>query len=182
MMLPADPQARAEILSLRERVRDLPSCLAWPADLVYRRRSIEPTPDCMGWPAHFPENCPPADAAEPVGVFFRLLLGQVASLDDLASHFELGKRFRFHRLCIACGLSCLPSREEIEEVKQRYPGMAAMTIARIDLTGLPGRLKATPSGSQPGHHTWWLPSEADRSVLLSRLVPVAENMSASHGE
>lgn len=69
---------------------------------------------------NYPESCPPAEAIQFEGVFFRLCKGESFCEEDFLTHFEAGKNFPNKKLCEAMALSFYDSVEHAENLKRRY--------------------------------------------------------------
>lgn len=112
------------------------------------------------WPASFPSNCPPGDAVDANGRFYRLVDVAPPTADDFLSLSELvaaGKRKPRKRidLCEAAGVSIFADAQDLQRIRLMAP-FADCFVAVGDIDGS-GKLKPTPRGPSDSHHTWWVP-------------------------
>jgi hypothetical protein len=117
----------------------------------------------MQWRAHLPENCPPEDAVDAVGEFYRLISGTTPKAADFLSYRELypDREFLVPE-CQAGGLSIYPTLEGISGLIRRIPALRKKKkLAKAVLEPELGKIKNTPSGNDPTHHTWWIPEQAE---------------------
>lgn len=117
------------------------------------------------WPDHFPESCPPADAADATGSFYRLVAGDPPTPGDFENHLQLraagtiNPKRVFPDDCMAAGLSILSEKQDAEGLRESVGPLRSKLIAYGEITGH-GVFKATPSRFK-SHHTWWLPGDTD---------------------
>ncbi|NKD33085.1 hypothetical protein [Enterococcus casseliflavus] len=69
---------------------------------------------------NYPESCPPVEAMQFDGVFFRLCKGESFCEEDFMTHFEAGKNFPDKKLCEAMALSFYDNYEQAENLKKRF--------------------------------------------------------------
>ena len=69
----------------------------------------------------YPDSCPPSEANEVEGSFYRICNSAVPEKDDFKTHVDLGLNFPPQKLCEAKALSFFASEQAIEELKKRYP-------------------------------------------------------------
>ncbi len=117
------------------------------------------------WPDHYPDQCPPADAEQAQGVYFRLVDAAPPSGEDTLSHIELklaGLRFKNKDFgdqeCVASGFSVFDEQVAAERTRQAVGPLRNKLIAKMDVSGS-GVLKQT--GHNRSHHTWWRPAADD---------------------
>ncbi|MDV6303722.1 MULTISPECIES: hypothetical protein [Rhodococcus] len=114
------------------------------------------------WPDHYPDQCPPADAARAVGLYFRLVDAAPPTGEDTLSHVELkraGARFKNKDFgdqeCMASGFSVFDEQLAAERTREAVGPLRKKLIAKVDVSGS-GVLKQT--GGNQNHHTWWRPA------------------------
>lgn len=123
------------------------------------------------WPAHFPAGCPPPSAAPATGTVFRLVRNRPPAASDFVPHILLFPRNSFTGCqCEACGLSVFTTLEECRRAEARIPSLRGREVASADLTAEHGALAATPRAKNPGHFTWWLPTDLPQPETLFSLV------------
>lgn len=113
------------------------------------------------WPAHYPAQCPPSDAEQAIGTYFRFVDSAPPSGEDTMSHVELrnaGLRFKNRDFgadeCNASGFSVFDDQSAAEKTRSSVGPLRKKRIAKVDVSGS-GVLKQT--GSKKSHHTWWRP-------------------------
>ncbi|MCZ4520729.1 hypothetical protein O4220_19645 [Rhodococcus ruber] len=112
------------------------------------------------WPSHYPNQCPPADAAPAEGVFYRLVDELPPTGDDVLSHMQIkldGRRFQdrnFDDECMASGLSLFNDDAPLLKKRAKLPALRKKMLAKGDISG-PGKIKQ--SGADISHYTWWRP-------------------------
>lgn len=130
----------------------------------------------INWPEHFPDTCPPEDAADTSHRVYRFVKNAPPTAQDFLSYKELDPDFDFgDRECMACGLSVYTTLADAQLAQKLVPGMAKRSIAQGDLIHNDGLIKHSPSFSGESHHTWWrnpvVPVEQRFSILHPALVP-----------
>lgn len=68
----------------------------------------------------YPQNCPPQQAAEIEGVFYRLCDEEIPIRTDFMTHFDSNLAYPEHMLCEAKALSFYDTLESAEKIKKRY--------------------------------------------------------------
>jgi hypothetical protein len=113
----------------------------------------------MKWPDHFPENCPPDDAAPSEVIVFMLVSSPVSPTDFQSLRQRmLDKKFPTPELeCQACGLSVFEEISHVERVRRRVRRLRDRVIGQCRLTPDMGVLKPTRSQFGNSHRTWWIP-------------------------
>lgn len=131
---------------------------------------------------HFPNDCPPADAANPSGErFFRLVSSNPPNADDFRSLTELGRPSP-KEPCKSCGLSIHrepgDAAAQFLTIARRY-GLSGTRVGRfvaqIELCARDGVVQPTESRVSPSHHTWWPYEDADRRGTFRKVVEDAGN-------
>lgn len=69
----------------------------------------------------YPDSCPPSEANEVEGSFYRICNSAVPEKDDFKTHVDLGLNFPPQKLCEAKALSFFSSEQAIERLKKRFP-------------------------------------------------------------
>ena len=69
----------------------------------------------------YPYSCPPSEANEVEGSFYRICNSAVPEKDDFKTHVDLGLNFPPQKLCEAKALSFFASEQAIERLKKRFP-------------------------------------------------------------
>jgi hypothetical protein len=117
------------------------------------------------WPDNFPEACPPEEAADATGSFYRLVEANPPVARDFMSHIELQNagiiplKRSFADDCKAAGLSIFAERQDAENVRESVGPLRSKLIAYGDITDQ-GVMRHTPSRHK-SHHTWWLPVDTE---------------------
>lgn len=108
------------------------------------------------FPDWFPENCPPADAANADGIVYRFATKNPVDARDFLSHRELGLAPRA-QACRRCSLSVyrtlLSARRKLRELRERFPDRFGPYIAEGTLLAEHGKIKQ--EGTDSDHHEWW---------------------------
>ena len=119
------------------------------------------------WPPHFPENCPPEEAAPPNQRVYRLVKNTPPRSSDFVSYaLEYQGRWRGRELCEACGLSAFSDLHGCRRAERRIPALKGMLPAQATLSETHGRIAATPRSRSSSHLTWWLPTSLTEPELL----------------
>lgn len=113
------------------------------------------------FPGDWQEGCPPADAVDADGEFFRVVKQNPCVADDFKTHAEMGSQ-RKACPCLRVGLSVLADIEHARHYRDKYPSLGNM-IASGKLSSDHGRIKA----GKNGHVTWWSYSGVLRHSLFS---------------
>lgn len=115
----------------------------------------------MEWPDYYPSDCPPVEAVDAVGGFFRLVQGETVVEADFES--LLSQAFRGARRTppagteiMAAGVSIQKAQADAEATRKRVPALKNRRIAQGQIDG-EGKLMHTPSKTALSHHTWWRP-------------------------
>lgn len=109
----------------------------------------------MEWFEILPPSCPPADAMDCKGIYYRIANGNPAQSEDFFSHRKLqpDKVFKGEGIdeCIVCSLSVFSDKEEAQK-KLKLPKFRKAVIVEISLEGKDGKMKKTFG---PAHYSWW---------------------------
>ena len=97
----------------------------------------------------FPADCPPADAVDANGRFFRVVKKDPCAEEDFRTQGELGKA-QGACPCLRAGLSVLKDYGSARHYRDKYPHLGCR-IASATLAPAHGK---TLSGDK-GHVTWW---------------------------
>lgn len=117
-------------------------------------------------------DCPPFDAVDANGDFFRLTRDNPPTERDFRTFAELGLRPREDN-CIRCGLSCFALERDavklFQYMERRHPNTNSLGrhVARIVLTPADGKVKPTRN---PSHHTWWMYHDSERLATFREVV------------
>lgn len=112
------------------------------------------------WPDWFPPNCPPPEAADASGEFYRLVSEDPPVEADFRSNRELADAGEARatwpesKECQACGLSVTETLADAEATRKAFGALRKKRIAVGAVDG-DGKLLATPSRKAPSHHSWW---------------------------
>lgn len=109
----------------------------------------------MEWFEELPQYCPPADASQSIGTYYRIADGNPASSADYFSQRKLqpDKVFKGQGIdeCITRAVSLF---KDVADAKKRLklPKFRHSYIARVDLEPKDGMIKKTFRDS---HYSWW---------------------------
>jgi hypothetical protein len=118
----------------------------------------------LEFPVDWPDGCPPDDAVDAGGVFFRIVKSCPPVAADFVSHFESG-RMPKAPVCLRCGLSVFEELRDAIHQQRLLPNLGRL-IAQGTLSADHGKTKLT-TGKQPTHTTWWPYRGVDRSSLFT---------------
>ena len=79
----------------------------------------------------YPDACPPSEANEMEGSFYRMCNSAVPEKDDFKTHVDLGLNFPPPKLCEAKALSFFTSEQAIEKLKKRFPKFKVAVLINI---------------------------------------------------
>jgi hypothetical protein len=114
------------------------------------------------FPEDWPADCPPADAQDASGEFYRLVKSNPPATRDLQTHHERGTR-RKDPACLRRGLSVFRTRDDAEHQSRIFPKLGKI-IAKGILYPRDGKTKPT---GKPTHTTWWSYDGVDRSAVFT---------------
>ena len=119
----------------------------------------------MHWRPHLPENCPPEDAKQANGTFYRLVSKRGSQFQDFLSYRELGREPDISiPECEFCAVSIFSEIEGIKSLIRQAPGLKkTKLLAKGSLLAKHGKIKNTPSSTHDSHHSWWIPEDMDPS-------------------
>jgi len=127
----------------------------------------------MTWPAYYPEECPPDDAADPDGEFYRFVKCDPPGAIDFLSNRELHPGMTYSDSaveCRSCALSMIRDLSDVISMQQMVPGFRKRSVAIGTLQSEDGRIAHTPSQRCPSHHSWWIPETISEPWRLFRVV------------
>lgn len=113
----------------------------------------------MNFPEHWPPHCPPDDAQDAQGVYFRVVADNLPTADSFKSYAELGLATAAHP-CKRLGLSVLRTLDDAIHQTRLFPKHGRY-VCRADLAPEHGKTLAT-RGTLPTHTTWWPFLSVDR--------------------
>ena len=117
-----------------------------------------------GWGA----DCPPAEAGDAEGVFYRRVLCRTPSAEDFRSAVELGTRKIYDwQKCQARGLSVFRAIEDAQRYAELYPATGNL-IAQATLGRRDGKTIPTPTNGNT-HTTWWPYEGVERNAKFKVL-------------
>ena len=82
----------------------------------------------------YPDACPPSEANEMEGSFYRMCNSAVPEKDDFKTHVDLGLNFPPPKLCEAKALSFFASEQAIERLKKRFPKFKDKVAVLINIS------------------------------------------------
>ena len=129
-----------------------------------------PDDSAPGFPPDWPSDCPPADANDPDGIFYRLVHGVLPAPEDFVSYAEAGKQVQPGRACEARGLSLFTDISDALHYLRKFPSLGR-GIASAALTDQHGKVTATPRGPASSHSTWWPFASTLRHSLFQHVDP-----------
>jgi hypothetical protein len=119
----------------------------------------------MSFPTDWPEECPPDDAVDALGIVYRITKNNPPTAADMLSHHETG-RIPTGPPCIRCGLSIFRTQEDALHQQSLMPRLGKV-IAEGNLRPEHGKMKLT-QGRQPTHTTWWVyVTVTDRAAIFT---------------
>ena len=115
------------------------------------------------WFEELPEQCPPEDAKECNGIYYRIANGNPATSADFFSQKRLqpDKIFTGEGIddCIVKSISLFSDRKEIEK-RLKLPKFRKGVIAEVRLETKDGMIKKTFGNA---HYSWWRTNEFEVS-------------------
>lgn len=111
----------------------------------------------MEWPAFYPPDCPPKDANEFSGSFFRFVENDPPNGSDFLPMIIQNPNKKYTPLCKACGISLFKNETDLNILMRRIPAYRNKKIAHGTLNQNCGRGKHTPNQFYQSHYTWWIP-------------------------
>lgn len=125
------------------------------------------------WPKDWPEKCPPEDAREASGTFYRNTTTNPPCDWDLFSHKERKKcgvpvagKVR-PCACNQCSLSVFDSLDGARHNREKYRSLGDF-VAEATLAPEHGKVKLTKDN---GHHEWWPNPQTNRRALFKKTHP-----------
>lgn len=104
---------------------------------------------------HCSDQCPPAAAELVVGPVYRGVRVLPVTEEDFKSDAELRRNGKDPADCLNWGLSVWRTEQAVVHARNTYRALRRWHIAKGELTGSEGMIMATPTNSQPQHHTLW---------------------------
>lgn len=133
------------------------------------------------YPEGWPNNCPPSDAVDANGDYFRLVFSDPPSKRDFQSYAELGLRHHEDE-CLRCGLSVFRAASDAARLyrymRKRHPKGVNLghLVARLELSSVDGKTGQT---RRQAHFTWWPYAETNRATTFRSIVMDSSNAMAS---
>ena len=124
-----------------------------------------------------PNHCPPDDAHDACGDFYRLVCNNPPVDADFQTYAETGAMPHADH-CLRCGLSVFDSHVAAarlyHDMQRRHPGGTGIGpfIAWLELTPDEGRTQQT---RKPPHHTWWMCQDTNRRAACREIVKDARD-------
>ena len=119
----------------------------------------------QSWPSTYPADCPPEQALDANGTFYRLVKNDPPAREDFRTLAEQYPSRRFStkpspksgvsELVKAHGLSLMADKEDVIRLRRAVPAYRDGLLGKGDLVPDHGKVLATPSQSGRSHHTWW---------------------------
>lgn len=120
------------------------------------------------WFETLPEQCPPTDAEQCEGYYYRIANGNPATTEDFFSQRKMQPDKVFKGLgideCVTRAVSLFSEREEAEK-RLKLPKFRKASIALVALEPKDGVLKKTFGMA---HYSWWRTKEFN--VLQAKIV------------
>ena len=120
------------------------------------------------WFETLPEQCPPTDAEQCEGYYYRIANGNPATTEDFFSQRKMQPDKVFKGLgideCVTRAVSLFSEREEAEK-RLKLPKFKKANIALVILEPKDGVLKKT---FDIAHYSWW--RTKDFNVLQAKIV------------
>lgn len=120
-----------------------------------------------GFSENWPDGCPPKEAEDADGLYFRIGKSNPPADNDFKSHEEMGKQLGGDE-CMRRGLSVFGEIEDARHLMHIFPKIGSYVYS-AQLQPKDGKIKPTPSRKHPSHITWWPYSGIERASLF-RLV------------
>ncbi|WP_455666965.1 hypothetical protein [Phocaeicola sp.] len=113
------------------------------------------------WFEPLPEQCPPNDAQQCIGNYYRIANGNPAQSEDFFSQRKLRPNNIFMGVdeCVARAISLFSDKQEVEK-RLKLPKFKHATIAIVKLMPKDGMIKKTFG---PAHYSWWRTKDFDVS-------------------
>lgn len=89
--------------------------------------------DMLKYGEDYPDACPPPEASEVEGTFYRMCNSETPEVDDFKTHVDLGLSFPPKKLCEAKALSFFTSKRAIESLKKRFPKFKSKVAVLINI-------------------------------------------------
>lgn len=106
------------------------------------------------WFESMPDGCPPSDAVEANGTFYRLVTSLPAQENDFLSHFTLYPQRNYTgRECKAKAVSLYLTPEDCERIKALSAALRDKRVGKLTLTPRCGQIRDDQDGEN--HFSWW---------------------------
>lgn len=121
------------------------------------------------YPKNYPESCPPSDAQDANGDYYRLVHENPPSENDLLSNAELGLKPKADE-CLRLGLSVYGTEQGASATYLHFKNLygegvrLGALVAKGSLSPKDGKTKQT---FKPPHETWWPYEDVDRGSLFT---------------
>jgi hypothetical protein len=108
------------------------------------------------WFEELPKECPPANAVEPNGVYYRFVSSETITDDDFIS-LKMLKPDKNHwpKECQARALSLTKDIASSVEMIKKLPQFKTKRLAQVQLGPDDGLILNTPSSNNKNHISWW---------------------------
>jgi hypothetical protein len=121
----------------------------------------------MAWPEYFPADCPPDDATDAVGNFYRFAESDpVTGKDCICLWIRQNGNIQGANKCGACGLSVFTDLKDADRLRKIFKTYRKKHLAAASLATPTGKIKSTPTSAIKSHHTWWVPIGVQAETLL----------------
>lgn len=118
----------------------------------------------MQFPKNWPPDCPPTEAQDAQGVYFRVANNNPPGADEFKSYAELGLAQKADP-CKRVGLSLLRKLDDAIHQTKLFPKHGNLIFSG-DLNSCHGKTLLT-KGTLPTHTTWWPYEGIDRAALFT---------------
>lgn len=106
------------------------------------------------WPDYYPKDCPPSEAEEANGTYYRMVHGDPIVDDDFRPvRIENPHRDVRGKECEACAVSLYGQRDDAIKIR-KYPAHRHKLVAIGEITGQGLMVRSRTSS----HVDWWVPS------------------------
>jgi hypothetical protein len=116
----------------------------------------------FSFPQDWAPHCPPTDATDAAGTYYRRILTAPPEAKDFRSYVEMERKIPIAKTCEARGLSVFVLLEDAKAYAERYPDNGGI-IAKANLDYTDGKIKSSPRNGN-SHATWWPYDEVKRHI------------------
>lgn len=125
------------------------------------------------WPEYYPDDCPPHNAFNPDGIYFRLINRNNPNKRDFNSYYLNKPNEDWGtKKCQAMGISIFSQIESCEAMQKIIPALRKKKIVQGRLSPAHGLIAMTPSSQNQDHTTWWIPNTLDEPWTLFSSIEV----------